>query len=165
MEPHNIKINSCNISSLWLFCCTHISAEQEHSESLAYLAEHWHRVGKWCYKTKTTLPCSTFTNAMAGKQEKLDSKTKMDAKGYTYNDIRSHVNNKWIKNTRIYIFEALLNFIELSRVWKKKGMFLSFNLFFTCSCMEYIIFPLNESWTDNWIQFKAEFQKHDLLID
>lgn len=59
-------------------------------------------------------------------------------------------------------------FIELywtvSRL-EKKGMFLSFNLFFTCSCMEYIIFPLNESWTDNWIQFKAEFQKHDLLID
>lgn len=60
---------------------------------------------------------------MAGKQEKLDSKTKMDAKGYTYNDIRSHVNNKSIKNTRIYIFEALLNFIELSRVWKKRVCF------------------------------------------
>ena len=33
-------------------------------------------------------------NAMAGKPEKLDSKTKMDAKGYTNNDIRSHLNNK-----------------------------------------------------------------------
>ena len=102
---------------------------------------------------------------MAEKPEKLDSKTKMETKGYTYNDIKSHLNNvyQWkINNTRIYIFEALLNFIKLSCVWVKK---VCFNLFFTCSCMEYIIFLLNESWTDDWIQFKAEFQKHGLLIN
>ena len=65
-------------------------------------------------------------NAMREKPEKLDSKTKMDTKGYTYNDIMSHLNKvyQWkIHNTRIYIFEALLNFIELFRVWKKRVCF------------------------------------------
>lgn len=31
-------------------------------------------------------------SAMREKPEKLDSKTKMDTKGYTYNDIMSHLN-------------------------------------------------------------------------
>ena len=58
-------------------------------------------------------------------------------------------------------------FIELywtvSRL-EKKGLFLSFNLFFTCSCMEYIIFPLNESWTDNWINLRQNFKNMIYLL-